>query len=137
MMVLMGYFAFLFNNQKTSEHKLRVQNEKFLSEKTIELAKKTAELDDFEKTKSQIEQTFQDKITGLEKALKMSHEQFQQLSLTVDELNKDKADLQKDLAAKQKNIEELNQKIRRSETDRADLVAAIKNSIGDSVVGET
>ena len=37
MAAILGYFAFLFNSQKASEHKLRVQNEQLLSEKEIEL----------------------------------------------------------------------------------------------------
>jgi myosin heavy subunit len=138
--VVLGLAAFYFYNSQSTEHRQSVQKEaeltQKLSEKEAELTQKLSEKDaaiaKLTQQKTDLENQWNTKLADMEAALKAQEQNNQALSDEAGRLKKEKEALETENADIQKNISQLNKKIRAFQADKLDLLNAIKKLQNDT-----
>ncbi len=140
LVLALGLAAFYFYNSQSSEHRRRVQKEaelnQKLSEKEAELVRKLSEKDamiaKLTQQKTDLETQWNAKLADMETALKNQEQNNQALSDDADRAKKQKEALEAMNADLQKDIAQLNKKIRAFQADKLDLLNSIKQLQSDA-----
>lgn len=114
------------NTSREKEKRLRVQKELELSNRMIELAEKEATISDLLKQKVELEQRLVDKISEMEAAVRNQQSINEAQKRQIDTAVAESGSLKKEIDDKNRKINELLRRIDALESDKADLVAALK-----------
>lgn len=114
------------NTSREKEKRLRLQKELELSNRMIELAEKEATISDLLKQKVELEQRLVDKISEMEAAVRNQQSINEAQKRQIDTAVSESGSLKKEIDDKNRKINELLRRIDALESDKADLVAALK-----------
>lgn len=114
------------NTSRDKEKRLRIQKELELSNRMVELAEKEAALSELQQQKLELEQRLADKVSEMEAAVRNQQSINETQKRQIDTAASENGSLKKELDDKNRKINELVRRVDALESDKADLIAALK-----------